>query len=277
MLLVLVLLQVCLCCLWLGSTEVVTSFEGTCPQFFFGGTPPGDALEPDSAARICQRYKNQYRYATLYDRNRRIPIYSAYLYQPGDGKRPNTWMVEPQLMGSSYPKEMKTEWTLMTTLNVSQNEIKKSQAVLQDYKNLTNCNRGHLNPNGHQPNPDSKASTFTLTNIVPQYEKLNGGQWNNYEQSIMATRTADCANTYIVVGVVPGNNYIAKGRVNKPSHIWSAACCEVDNNHRRSWAVIAENDKNAITLVTLGELEEQLTGLYHKGTVSLFHSDCPRN
>ncbi|XP_034608185.1 endonuclease domain-containing 1 protein-like [Trachemys scripta elegans] len=274
--LLLVLLQFSICCLMLGNSEVVTSFENTCPQFFFRETPPNDAIKPANPAQICQLYKNQYRFATLYDRDNRIPIYSAYVYQPGYGKRPDSWMVEPQLMGSNYQKEMATEWILLNDIGVDQGLLNESQAVLRDYKNLTNFNRGHLNPNGHQPDPDYKAATFTLTNIVPQFMNLNGGKWNNYEQEVMMSRTEGCATTYVVVGVVPGNNYIAGGRVNKPSHIWSAACCEIDNNHRKSWAVIALNDQNAVELLTLGELEEKLVELYRKEEILLFDSDCPR-
>ncbi|NXX89811.1 ENDD1 protein, partial [Centropus bengalensis] len=274
--LLLLLLQISASCLWLGRSEVVTSFKSSCPQFFFRGTPPNEALEPESPAWICQCYKNQYYFATLYDRKRRIPVYSAYLYQPGSGTRPKTWLVEPQLMGPSYPKTMEREWTLLNNFHVSSEEISKSQAILQDYKNLTGLNRGHLNPSSHHSNSSSRIATFTLTNIVPQNEKLNGGAWNNYEQQTMMRRTQGCETTYVIVGAVPGNNYIAKGKVNKPSHIWSSACCEVDNNHRKTWAVIAENDKNEVQLLTLGELEDVLTRLYGREQVSLFDSDCPR-
>ncbi|NWH62410.1 ENDD1 protein, partial [Geococcyx californianus] len=274
--LLLLLLQISASCLWLGRSEVVTSFESSCPQFFFRETPPNEALKPESPAWICQDYKNRYYFATLYDRKRRIPVYSAYLYQPGPGTRPKTWMVEPQLMGPTYPKTMEREWTLLNNFKASLEQLSESQAVLQDYKNLTGLNRGHLNPSGHHSNSSSRTATFTLTNIVPQNEKLNGGAWNNYEQQTMIKKTQGCKNTYVIVGAVPGNNYIAKGRVNKPSHIWSSACCEVDNNHRKTWAVIAENDKNEVQLLTLGELEDVLTRLYGRDQVSLFDSDCPR-
>ncbi|NXV77844.1 ENDD1 protein, partial [Atlantisia rogersi] len=272
----LLLLQVLASCLWLGHSEVVTSFESSCPQFFFRETPPNEAIEPENPVWICQRYKNQYYFATLYDRDRRIPVYSAYIYHPGPGKRPKTWLVEPQLMGLTYPKTMEREWTLLNHFNVSLEQLSESQAVLQDYKNLTGLNRGHLNPSGHHGDSSSRTATFTLTNIVPQDAKLNGGAWNNYEQQTMIRRTQGCNTTYVVVGAVPGNNYIAKGRVNKPSFLWSSACCEVDTNHRKAWAVIAENDKNEVQLLTLGELEDVLTHLYRSSQVSLFDSDCPR-
>lgn len=181
-----------------------------------------------------------------------------------------------KLMGPTYPKTMEREWTLLNYFNVSLEQLSKSQAILKDYKNLTGLNRGHLNPSGHQPDSSSRTATFTLTNIVPQDEKLNGGAWNNYEQQTMIRRTQGCNTTYVVVGAVPGNNYIAKGRVNKPSYLWSSACCEVDTNHRKAWGVIAENDKNEVQLLTLGELEDVLTQLYGRGQVSLFDNDCPR-
>ncbi|NWW59746.1 ENDD1 protein, partial [Ifrita kowaldi] len=272
----LLLLQVVVSCLWLGHSEVVKSFETSCPQFFFRETPPNEGLEPQIPAWICQRYKNQYYFATLYDRKMRIPVYSAYIYQPGPGKRPKTWLVEPQLIGPTYPKTMEKEWTLLNRYNVSLEKISQSQAILHDYKNLTGLNRGHLNPNGHHDDYSSRMATFTLTNIVPQDEKLNSGAWNNYEQQTMIRRTQGCKTTYVIVGAVPGNNYIAKGRVNKPSHLWSAACCVVDNNYIKAWAVIAENDENQVQLLTLGELEDTLTELYGRGQVSLFDSDCPR-
>ncbi|NXT96081.1 ENDD1 protein, partial [Anhinga rufa] len=274
--LLLLLLQVLVSCLWLGRSEVVTSFESSCPQFFFRKAPPNEALQPENPAWICQRYENQYHFATLYDRNRRIPVYSAYLYQPQPSTRPRTWWVEPQLIGPIYPKSMKSEYNLLKNYKVTKEQLSRSQAILDDYKNVTGLSRGHLNPSSHQPNFISRESTFTLTNIVPQDEKLNIGTWKNYEEQTMMRKTQGCKTTYVVVGAVPGNNYISEGRVNKPSHIWSSACCEVDTNHRKAWAVIAENDKDNVELLTLGELESRLTQLYRRNQVFLFDSSCPR-
>ncbi|KAM6385138.1 endonuclease domain-containing 1 protein-like isoform 1-T2 [Alca torda] len=274
--LLLLLLQVLATCLWLGRSEVVTSFESSCPQFFFRQTPPNQALEPQNPAWICQCYKNQYYFATLYDRTRRIPVYSAYLYQPRTCKRTNTWLIEPQLLGPTYPRTMEQRSTFLKKFNITLEQLSESQAISTDYDNLKGLHRGHLNPCGHQNDSNSKNATFTLTNIIPQDEELNRGAWKNYEQQKMKTKTQDCKTTYVVVGAMPGNNYIAKGRVNKPSYIWSSACCEVDNNNRKTWGVIAENDKNEVELLTLGELENRLTQLYRGNQVLLFDSACPR-
>ncbi|NXF13143.1 ENDD1 protein, partial [Smithornis capensis] len=270
----LLLLQVWVSCLWMGHSEVVTSFA-SCPQFFYHNAPPNNALQPQNPAWICQRYNNQYFYATLYDRNRRIPIYSAYIYQPGTAPRPQAWLVEPQLLGQSYPKDMEKESTLIDQYHVKLEDLKQSQAVRDDYKKLTGLTHGHLNPSGHHSTYSSRFTTFTLTNVVPQDEKLNNGAWSRYEVGTMSKKSKGCKTTYVVVGAVPGNTYIAGGRVNVPSHIWSSACCET-NTTMKAWGVIAENKKNVVTPLTLGELEAELTKLYGKGQVSLFHRDCPR-
>ncbi|KAL7982816.1 hypothetical protein Chor_013152, partial [Crotalus horridus] len=254
--------------------EVVDSFEETCPQFFLRETPPV-IRHPPRSARICQRYQNLYRFATLYDKDNRVPVYSAYIYNPGTAKRPKKWMIEPQLINSSYQPEMETEGEFLNQKGPKE-ALKDSQAILQDYKNLTDYNRGHLNPNGHQPDYAAKSSTFTLTNIVPQFIKLNGGAWNNYEQTTMIQMTRGCQETFAVVGAVPGDTYISGGRVNRPSHLWSAACCVIDNNHLRSWAILARNDQNVVEKFTLGQLENRLARLYNVNHVSLFHGDCPR-
>ncbi|NXA86199.1 ENDD1 protein, partial [Melanocharis versteri] len=268
----LLLLQVLVSCLWLGHSEVVRSFV-SCPQFFYRNTPPNNALQPANPAWICQRYNNQYHYATLYDRNRRIPVYSAYIYQPGSDPRPQVWLVEPQLINTAYSKDMEKELTLLERVTIE--ELKKSQAVLEDYNNLADLSHGHLNPSGHQKTYIGKLTTFTLTNVVPQDKKLNNGAWSRYEVGTMSKKRKSCTTTYVITGAVPGQNSIAQGRVNVPSYIWSAACCKTETN-MKAWAVIAENNKDEVQLLTLGELEAKLSRLYGRGQVALFHRDCPR-
>ncbi|XP_072774664.1 endonuclease domain-containing 1 protein-like [Taeniopygia guttata] len=273
----LLLLQVLASCLWLGHSEVVRSFA-ECPQFFYGGTTPNDALNPKNPAWICQFFKNQYHYATLYDRDNRIPVYSAYKYEPSDVKRPpEWWLVEPQLIDKNLNlKAMEWDKTLIDKYGITLDRIKESQAVTDDYKGLKGLDRGHLCPNGHMSSKESKMATFTLTNIVPQDSSLNTGQWNNYEHQKMKTKTKGCKSTYVVTGAVPGNTYVSGNRVNRPSHIWSAACClGEDTQPKDAWGAIAENDKNRVEVLSLGELEKRLTDLYGK-TVTLFNNACPR-
>ncbi|NWU87972.1 ENDD1 protein, partial [Onychorhynchus coronatus] len=273
----LLLLQVWVSCLWLGHSEVMDSFKNTCDQFFYKETIAKEGLLPDKPAWICQTLNDQRVYATLYDRKERIPVYSAYIYQPGSGKRPKTWTVEPQLIRDDLPRDMETEVALRENHEVSQNDISNSQAVKADYTDLKGLDHGHLNPSSHHDTQDSRWATFTLTNAVPQNSELNNGAWNVYEFKTMLKKTKDCQTTYAIVGAVPGTSYIPNGRVNIPSHIWASACCKTKHNAVIAWGAIAENNnQNEVEDLTLGELEEKLAKLYNRGPVSLFHKDCPR-
>ncbi|XP_064277761.1 endonuclease domain-containing 1 protein-like [Passer domesticus] len=270
----LLLLQVLASCLWLGHGEVGNSFEN-CIQFFYANSTPNDALNPKNPAWICQRYNGSYHYATLYNRDERIPVYSAYKYHPVEGNNPRRlWMVEPQLIGKNNFEAMEMESVLIRN-NFTVEEIQKSQAVNADY-NMTVWDRGHLCPCGHMDNKESKKATYTLTNAVPQNKSLNDGQWKVYERRTMIEMTKGCTTTYVITGAVPGKNYMSNKRVNVPSHIWSAACCLVGTEPRKAWGAIAENDKNEVENITLGELEERLTELYKVKNITLFNNSCPR-
>ncbi|XP_056369767.1 endonuclease domain-containing 1 protein-like [Oenanthe melanoleuca] len=270
----LLLLQVLASCLCLGHSEVVTSFTTACAQFFYEKTPPSDTLRPTNAARICQRLSNKYHFATLYDKTRRIPVYSAYIYKPGHGYRYNSWFIEPQLIDKkSYGKEMAEPWTIHSA-NIGEN-----QAVENDYSSaVMPVDRGHLCPSGHLYEQTSRWATFTLTNIVPQYSTLNQGAWSVYEDTTMRNKTDGCDKTYVITGAVPGNTNISNGRVNIPSHIWSAACCLVGTNPTRAWGAIAKNERgnNQVTNLNLGRLETKLSELYGGKVVTLFNNACPR-
>ncbi|NXU12701.1 ENDD1 protein, partial [Pardalotus punctatus] len=269
----LLLLQVSASCFWLGHSEVVTSFA-TCPRFFHQGTPPNNALEPNKPAWICQRYNNSYHFATLYDRDSRIPIYSAYIYQPGSSPKPQVWLIEPQLIDATYSGNMEKEKDFVAMHPEAVEDLKQSQAVLDDYKKLTGLTRGHLNPSGHHTNYSSKFTTFTLTNIVPQDAKFNNGAWKSYEVTTMSRMAKGCTTTYVIMGAVPSTPKTPGQRVNTPSHIWSAACCPAES---KAWGVVADNNsKSQVQVLTLKDVENRLTTLYRKGKVSLFHSDCPR-
>ncbi|NWT62131.1 ENDD1 protein, partial [Erythrocercus mccallii] len=272
----LLLLQVLASCLWLGHSEVVTSFA-SCPQFFYEGMTPNDVLNPTNPAWICQRYSNSYHYATLYDRDRRIPVYSAYIYQPRYDKIPQTWFfVEPQLITENNLKEMEREWVLIKQYNFTIDQIKDSQAILEDYEKMAGLDRGQLCPSDHQDSTESKTATFALTNAVPLDSSLYTDQWNTYVSDMMSEKSKGCATTYVITGAVPGNIQVGGGRVNSPSYIWSAACCLVGSHPWKAWGAIAENYKNKVEILTLGELEGRLSMHYRGGMVTLFNNACPR-
>lgn len=81
----------------LVNASVSKSFKD-CSHFFYMQTPPA-GMTGSGLRRICQKYANKVRYATLYDSSRRLPLYSAYIFKKSDGKRrvDTPWMYEPQV------------------------------------------------------------------------------------------------------------------------------------------------------------------------------------
>ncbi|XP_056237982.1 endonuclease domain-containing 1 protein-like [Seriola aureovittata] len=205
---------------WFGGLvlgEVVNDFSN-CKQFFYMDTPPtgitGNDYQP-----ICQRYNNKYRFATLYDRARRSALYSAYILSSPDGGRDDeTWMYEPQLANIKGNPSMQE-------LNLNpDNNVKTSQAVLEDYRGSL-YTRGHLTPSMHQHSLDDRKATYTLTNIVPQWEGSNSGPWRELEEEVLREFNKCCkGQMYVITGVLPGNKWM-NSRVSVPDYLWSAYCC----------------------------------------------------
>nr|XP_016849641.1 PREDICTED: endonuclease domain-containing 1 protein-like [Anolis carolinensis] len=231
-----------------GKGEVVEDFSN-CLEFFLDQKPPGESLTPVDDARICQFYKKAYRFATMYDKDQRVPIYSAYKCKPGHGSETERWMIEPQPSG------------------------------FIDYKYLLDYKRGYLSPVVHQPDEDSRVAASTLTNAVPLYTGLEYS-WRNYQNGIQesAGKAHVCHDLYVISGAVPSRDaYVFSNRVNQPSHIWSAACCVHEKRGRTSWAAIAKNKENKVKQCSLDELQVLLTRLYGKGDVDLFNNACNTN
>uniref|UniRef100_H3D2T0 Uncharacterized protein n=2 Tax=Tetraodon nigroviridis TaxID=99883 RepID=H3D2T0_TETNG len=177
-----------------------------------------------SGTPICQRYCNQYRFATLYSRARRSPWFSAYVYSAPQGKRPKaSWKFEPQLTYSGADGNM-----IPFPPGPLDPNVVESQAVQPDYINST-YSRGHLNPSLHHQTHEDRSASFTLTNVVPQKAGSNDGPWEVLEQSVNQTLDAFClGEAYIVTGVMPyrdEEHWLKNHRVAVPEYLWSAYCC----------------------------------------------------
>ncbi|XP_026167129.1 endonuclease domain-containing 1 protein-like [Mastacembelus armatus] len=221
---------------------------------------------------ICQFFKNKYRFTTLYDTDHRIPVYSGYIVEnreKGKGKCSETWKIEPQLVDEKLVKDMMLQKDLKKKKKkVTLKKIKKSQAVFEDYKDIKDYNRGHLNPAGHHKDEACEA-TYTLTNVVPQYKKMNNGLWSQYEERIKTT----CPNNklFVLVGAIPSSDpqrWIKKNnknRVNIPDYLWHAYCC-VDNNNKpvKSGAAVARNTENNMVECSLDSLNKFFNKLNKK-------------
>ncbi|XP_066518346.1 endonuclease domain-containing 1 protein-like [Hoplias malabaricus] len=141
-------------------TEVVEDFTETCPQFFVnpgGIRSPPTVFAGNNYKQICQVRYNNYEYATFYDTNNKIPVYSAYRFEGLEHcERIEKWYIEPQLEDSSGSWRMERE-----NKSVQYNH----QAVNADYAK-SGYNKGHLAPVYHAESQSCADATFTLTNLA---------------------------------------------------------------------------------------------------------------
>ncbi|KAL1023559.1 hypothetical protein UPYG_G00042390 [Umbra pygmaea] len=250
--------------MWGVRGEVGPNFDN-CKEYFYKDTPVSglnialpapvetnpeslkptclSAYNPASPAYICQRHDNKYYFATLYDRGRRIPLYSAYKMDINGVPERGGSIVnyDPQLVHPELsPNQMKIKESKLqikiynkdhgceesVTQYKQTYKLKWSQALDEDFGNY---DRGHLNPAGHHGGDASKA-TMTFTNVAPQDKTMNKEQWNQYEQNLKNVLSKGCSSMYVVTGVVPGSEWVNEERVNVPSHYWNAYCCTDNNN-----------------------------------------------
>ncbi|XP_010896978.2 endonuclease domain-containing 1 protein [Esox lucius] len=259
--------------------DVVARFEDVpeCTAYFYQGKVPNWGATTPGAARLCQRFNNRYHFATLYDTNRRIAVYSAYRFQPSNGGgREKRWFVEPQLVNLTWGAEMKDGyWLEKDNPGVFLGE---RQALNEDYKH-SGFDRGHLNPNGHHAVP-SRNATFTLTNVVPQNPKLNQKAWAQHEAQLTDLFKSQCAQAYVLVGAIPSpDHWIVRNnvqRVNIPEYVWNAYCC-VDNNGkpvRSAGATALNTERNLVDRHSLPELSRFLQQFSDVPVGELFHNNC---
>ncbi|KAL7852953.1 hypothetical protein SRHO_G00187380 [Serrasalmus rhombeus] len=161
------------------SSEVVPDFTETCPEFF---AMPGGTLFPptiftgNNYKQICQKREDTHEFATLYDTENRIPVYSAYRFEGiKHCKRQKIWYIEPQL--EALGPNMASESSKLKIQN---------QATGEDYKN-SGYDRGHLAPVYHSRSQSCSHATFTLTNTAPQNSSFNQDQWRITEEAVAQT------------------------------------------------------------------------------------------
>ncbi|KAM8892518.1 endonuclease domain-containing 1 protein-like [Spinachia spinachia] len=209
----------------MAAAEVQEKLSPQCKQFLYEGTLPR-GLEEQPFKKICQFYGGRPRFVTLYDTANHIPVYSAYTFKRSDGSKKVDvpWMYEPQLSTASDSREMQQFPTEKARRNVED-----AQAVLDDYSDSVIFERGQLNPDEHQAEPNDKASTYTLTNVVPQVREFNVGPWKTHEHTIRKRLNNYCRGTaYVVTGVTTSGHTIRRDNINRlgiPSYLWSAYCC----------------------------------------------------
>ncbi|CAL8384396.1 unnamed protein product [Arctogadus glacialis] len=273
-----------------GQAAVVGDFNQVqhCKDFLYMGTPPRGYLSSDSFTKICQHYEDQPRYVTLYDARRHIPIYSAYTFKKSDGEKTVDlpWMFEPQLVSDKGSSNMTPFGQSSSALTPP--DLEDSQATLEDYAEAIQYKRGQLNPVGHQADPSDKASTYTLTNVVPQTREL-AGSWAQHQRLIRKRLNNFCGGrAFVVTGVTDSGSTVRRGNVDRvavPDYVWSAYCCaNFDRNAPYSerykfpaFAAYGPNDQanSQVLEVPLKSLEKFLGGrMAVNHNFQLFHNDC---
>uniref|UniRef100_A0A3P9D749 Uncharacterized protein n=1 Tax=Maylandia zebra TaxID=106582 RepID=A0A3P9D749_9CICH len=249
---------------------ITTDFK-PCIEFFYAKTIP-QGISGDGYQALCQYYESQYHFATLYDRNRRIPLFSAYILRPGEGSRhKKSVFVVIQLVSDKVNTGMKYQ----RDPDVNP-DVKNSQAVNEDYRN-SGYSRGHLAPSGHQQTEEDKKATFTLTNIVPQMEKFNNGPWKILEES-MAKRLEVCTSKmYVITGVMPyvNDEPTINNRVTVPEYFWTAYCCPTFTAGLKD-DIVKKNteDGHDVMEMSLEDLEKILQKRLKMPKMSLFKNEC---
>ncbi|XP_077467800.1 endonuclease domain-containing 1 protein [Stigmatopora argus] len=265
--------------LFFVHADIVEQFEDVpeCLKYFYKSKVPKWGASTPGTKHLCQRFANRYHFATLYDTNHRIAVYSAYVFEPSNGGgREKRWFVEPQLVDKSWQGEMVDGYRLGK--DHPGIYLGQKQALNEDYTH-SGFDRGHLNPNGHHAVP-GRNSTFTLTNVVPQNPKLNQNAWRIHESQLTDLFREKCSKAYVLVGAVPSvDNWIVKNnvkRVNIPEYVWNAYCC-VDNNDRpiQSGAATAKNtDDNLVKKLSLDAFGKFLQQFSDQAVGEVFHNNC---
>ncbi|XP_006262899.1 endonuclease domain-containing 1 protein [Alligator mississippiensis] len=260
--------------LWAGLVLAEVGSFSRCQQYFYKGVEP-EGFNTQRTAKICQRYNGTYHYATLYDRDHRIPRWSAYTLNEtaceGQPQRRSRWFVEPQLFGADKGSDMTTE----AESGLTPEDLRFSQAVSEDYED-TSYDPGPLNPNGLQCNSNHTA-IFTLTNTIPMKPCFLWSRWHKLQHLFQAELAKSCLSlggvAYLVTGSGPNREMISRGgedqerdqaqlchRVSVPSHVWMAACCDNRNtDHKFSLAFLAENkEESRLQILPVTQLNGEL-------------------
>ena len=63
------------------------------------------------------------------------------------------------------------------------------------------CSRGHLTPNGAFNTRAERDLTFIMTNVAPQWQAFNGGNWAAVEQAVKKYVQAVGHDVYVFTGI----------------------------------------------------------------------------
>ncbi|XP_067303621.1 endonuclease domain-containing 1 protein-like [Pseudorasbora parva] len=248
----------------LALSEVGDDFS-ECSQlgFFLNKDPPRFTPSLSSTKHICQCLwdddgQQMYLYATLYNTDWKIPVYSAYVFGSANTGRCDPWYIEPQLDGGINANPCMAP-------RGHNKDIGVKQAVNRDYKG-SGYDRGHLYPVQHTNNHISMLATSTLTNAAPQNSSFNQGAWRVHEAAVITDLKKrdkhSCA--YVVTGVVPDPNKKIPDnnpRVTVSKYYWRATCC-VKNGVPTGQGYFGPDNNDKVQALSIAALQTKLAKDY---------------
>ncbi|XP_067293063.1 endonuclease domain-containing 1 protein-like [Pseudorasbora parva] len=255
----------------LALSEVGKDFS-ECSQlgFFLNKEPPRFTPSLSSTKHICQclwdDYGQQmYLYATLYNTDWKIPVYSAYVFGSASTGRCDPWYIEPQLYKADADPCMAPQGR--------NKDIGVNQALNRDYDN-SGYDRGHLYPVQHTNNHISMLATSTLTNAAPQNSGFNQGAWKVHEAAVITDlkKRDKGTDAYVVTGVVPDPNKKIPNnnpRVAVSKYYWRATCCQ-KNGVPTGQGYFGPDNNDKVQALSIAALQNKLAIDYKVNEVVIF-------
>ena len=187
----------------------------------------------DARSGLCYGVNQKAFFAVCYNNKTLIPDFSGHIVQPICGKRARgrgKWRNEA---GKHAPNRQS---------HVSKDY--RSQASKEAKRKNRFYSRGHLTPNADFLTRNGRKLTMVNTNIAPQWQLFNGGNWANLENAVRKYSDKERKQVFVFTGTGGTvNNSVQKpillnNRVVVPKYFWKAICDPMNN---RSVVFLAEN------------------------------------
>ncbi|MCW5961373.1 MAG: DNA/RNA non-specific endonuclease [Pyrinomonadaceae bacterium] len=153
-----------------------------------------------------------------------------------DINNPNSYLLVSEHFAISYNRSRSTpNWAAWRLTRADMGKLRREDSYRPDDRLPNGWNpvfpgdfsgsgftRGHLCPNSDRDaTTEGMASTFLMTNMVPQTYDLNAGPWLKLEEHLR--NLARRGNTIYVVAGAYGETKKIRGKISVPTNIWKVA------------------------------------------------------
>ena len=215
-------------------------------------TSPTASCSSRTHKRLCygerDRRPDNAQFISCYNTAKLIPEFTAYVVPPGALKNKLKLKSKPQW--TSKPKQFRQDKGPCAPDQQSEHEdISKPANARDPYF----CSRGHLAPKGAFDTPEERSLTYIMTNVAPQWQAFNGGNWAAVENAVKNYAKHVGRGVYVFTGTAGKTKYWQHGwrKTLKtsprgpvvPRYFWKAVC-DPHPEVRQSIFFIAENNVN---------------------------------